>query len=302
MPTGDFGPMTANYYSNCRKCKKPVPAYSPVCGLFLCEACASENECDDTVFNTKCKDCGKVIHASAPDLLCWSCAVKPSVAKIVDDVWKTELKNITPMECSSDEDGSIELDDILEHLKTDDLRKETLVVNMFAGPGCGKSTIAAGLFSELKWKKVECELALEYAKDLVWEKRDKTFEDQIYLFGKQHHRIHRLLGQVDVIITDCPILLSPIYDKEQRPTFEKLVVEEHNKMWTYNVVLRRKKTFNPKGRLHNEKEAKDLDRAITNLLFKHDQVFEVFDGAPESVDLIVRKILMLIKWKKDNEN
>jgi len=107
--------------------------------------------------------------------------------------------------------------------------KKTIVVNLLAGPGAGKSTLAAALFSKLKWCGIECELAAEYAKDLVWEKRDKTFENQVYIFGKQHHRIFRLLGQVQVVITDSPLLLTPIYDGEKRSTLKQLVFEETNK-------------------------------------------------------------------------
>ena len=176
-------------------------------------------------------------------------------------------------------------------------KPETLVVNLFAGPGAGKSTTAAGVFFELKSRGINCEIAAEFAKDLVWEERHSTFKDQIYLFGKQYHRIFRLLGQVKVVITDCPILLTPIYDTEKRPTLEKLVVEENDKMWTYNVFLKRKKAFNPKGRNHNEEEAIGLDRAILDLLWKHEVCFETFEGTTEGKDAIVKKILMLLEWK-----
>ena len=44
-----------------------------------------------------------------------------------------------------------------------------LVINLFGGPGCGKSTIAALLFGKLKQNGINCEMALEYAKDKVWE-------------------------------------------------------------------------------------------------------------------------------------
>ena len=175
---------------------------------------------------------------------------------------------------------------------------KTLVVNLFAGPGAGKSTTAAGIFFVLKSRGVNCELAAEYAKDLCWEERTRTFDDQIYIFGKQYHRIFRLLGQVSVVITDSPLLLTPVYDAEKRPTLKKLVLEEHKKMWTYNCFLKRKKAFNSKGRNHNEDQAKDLDYAVADMLLENDIVFETFEGTVEGKDAIVQKILMLLEYNQ----
>jgi len=174
---------------------------------------------------------------------------------------------------------------------------KTLVVNIFGGPCSGKSTMAAGIFYDLKREHIECELALEVAKEYLWERREFTFDDQIYLFAKQYHRLFRLFGQVQVIITDCPILLSVVYDKEQRPTFEQLIVEEHNKMWTYNVYLHRIQPYNTKGRVatHTEYKAKEIDRNIASVLDKHNIPFEVFDGNEEGKTGIVKKIRLLIK-------
>lgn len=41
------------------------------------------------------------------------------------------------------------------------------VINLFAGPGSGKSTTCAGVFNKLKLAGINCEMALEYAKDKV---------------------------------------------------------------------------------------------------------------------------------------
>ena len=175
----------------------------------------------------------------------------------------------------------------------------TLVVNLFAGPGAGKSTMCAGIFTELKWKGIECEIASEYAKDLVWEGRSDTFLDQIYIFGKQYHRVFRLLGQVEVVITDCPILLTPIYDKEKRASLEQLVVVEHRKMRTYNVFIKRTKPYRDKGRIHTKQEAQQIDRSVLDMLDKYDIPFEVFEGSPDGLAGVVKKILMLIKYGKE---
>jgi len=174
-------------------------------------------------------------------------------------------------------------------------RKQTLVVNLFAGPGAGKSTTAAGLFFELKSRGINCELAAEYAKDLTWEERHRTFQNQVYIFGKQHHRIFRLLGQVDVVITDSPLLLTVVYDGEKRDSLKELVYEEHRKMWTYNAFIKRVKPFNPKGRVHGVDEAKGLDNMILDALEDAGECYEVFEGTPEGKDKIVKKVLMLLE-------
>ena len=54
--------------------------------------------------------------------------------------------------------------------------KNTLVVNLFGGPGCGKSTLMAGIFHQLKLKGYDCEMVTEFMKDLVWEKELKLLK------------------------------------------------------------------------------------------------------------------------------
>ena len=80
--------------------------------------------------------------------------------------------------------------------------KNTLIVNLFAGPGAGKSTGATYIFAKLKMAGIDCEYVSEYAKDRVWQDDQFPLQHcQLYVIGKQCLKIERLLGKVDVIIT-----------------------------------------------------------------------------------------------------
>lgn len=170
-------------------------------------------------------------------------------------------------------------------------KSDTIVVNFLSGPGAGKSTMAAATFAELKWMGIDCELVTEFAKDLVWEERFKTFENQIYMFGKQHHRINRLLGCVDVIVTDSPLLLSPMYDKENRKTLEKMVIEEYNKVNNINFFIRRLNIYNSEGRNQTREEAIKIDEKLEIFLNKHNIPFFEINCERKSINKIIDKIV-----------
>ena len=177
-----------------------------------------------------------------------------------------------------------------------------IVVNLFGGPGCGKSTTAAMVFSLLKLHDVETELITEFAKDLVWEERSHTFKNQHYLFGKQHHRLWRIGDKVDVMVTDSPIFLSVVYRKElYSDAFRKVVIEEFNAYNNMNFFLKRTKTYNELGRNQTKKEAKQIDREIIRDLDKHDVDYFVINVDISAPNLITEKVLHLfnkeIKFK-----
>ena len=112
-------------------------------------------------------------------------------------------------------------------------------------------------------------MATEYAKDKVWEESYKTLDDQIYIFGKQLHRINRLLGKVDVIITDSPLINSIVYDKENNPTFKSLVLNQHNRLNNLNYYIVRDEHYEEKGRIQTKDEAEGLDNKIKKILLNN---------------------------------
>jgi hypothetical protein len=73
----------------------------------------------------------------------------------------------------------------------------TRIINLYGGPGTGKSTSAAFLYYLLKNDNVNAELVREYVKDWAWEKRSINTYDQLYLLGKQIRKESLLYGKTD---------------------------------------------------------------------------------------------------------
>jgi tRNA uridine 5-carbamoylmethylation protein Kti12 len=172
--------------------------------------------------------------------------------------------------------------------------RKALVINLYGGPGVGKSTTAAGVFSLLKLHNIECELVTEYAKDLVWEERHRTIQDQQYLFAKQHHRLWRVADKVDVIVTDCPLMLSPIYGERYKivnESFTNNVVDVVNGFDNRNIILTRTKKFNRNGRNVTEEQAKEIDGEVVSILDRYNMTWMAIPGNFDGINIIVQSIL-----------
>lgn len=172
--------------------------------------------------------------------------------------------------------------------------KQPLVVNLFAGPGHGKSTTAASLFVKFKTIGVNAELAGEYAKDLTWSRRHHTLADQIYVFGKQHHRIYRLQQDCDLIIADSPILLGLAYTEDYPIYFKQTVNWAFDQYNNINFLLNRTKPYNPKGRNQTETEAEEKHQVIKQMLSNWVVPYHETTGDNKGVEFIfqtVKKVL-----------
>lgn len=142
-----------------------------------------------------------------------------------------------------------------------------LLVNFHGAPGAGKSALAAGLFAELKWAGVSCELVTEFAKDRVWEEAIKSLDDQIYVFGEQMHRVNRLKNKVDIVITDSPSLNSIVYYAGQnQDLFFALVRAVERSFNSLDLFVKRAHQYDAVGRYHTEAQTEELDRSIAEQL------------------------------------
>jgi RecA/RadA recombinase len=161
------------------------------------------------------------------------------------------------------------------------------VINIFGGPGAGKSTTAAGLFVALKQAGEKVELATEYAKDKVWEKSFGVLDNQLYVFGKQHHRLWRLQAEVDYAVTDSPLAISLYYGKDCGKAFRDLVLEESKRWPSFNFFLERVKPYMKYGRYQDEEQAKQADVDMKDILLNSGIPLYTIEGTENAPQIII---------------
>lgn len=139
------------------------------------------------------------------------------------------------------------------------------LINLYAGPGSGKSTTAAHLFSNLKRHNFKTELVGEFAKELIYLGNDTQLVNQVYIMGNQYRKLKDLQRHgIDIAISDSPLLLQLTYCRtkpyfaEMKALVEKLDDEFDN----INVFIKRTKPYQTYGRVNTEMEARDLDKVI----------------------------------------
>lgn len=158
------------------------------------------------------------------------------------------------------------------------------IICLWGGPGTGKSTTSAEIFSILKKRDYNAELVREYIKDWVWEGRELIPGDQVYISAKQARKERMYIRSgLDYIVSDSPLglctLYGSIYDKyEQENNACLAMLKQHHSFCkdygykTDHFFLQRTKKYNPEGRYQkNEDEAVEIDKKI--LMFLNEQGF-----------------------------
>jgi predicted ATPase len=172
----------------------------------------------------------------------------------------------------------------------------TTYINLFGGPGVGKSTIAAGLFHFMKRNGYSVELVTEFAKDLVWEDRASTLQIQPYVSMKQFRNLARLQDKVDYVITDSPIIKDSVYATRFAPdlpqSYHNLLFFLHDHLGdSINLLLTRVHNYETNGRLQTESEAIGLDKELRFLLELHEiDYYEVEPHIDDVVEAVYQRL------------
>jgi hypothetical protein len=173
----------------------------------------------------------------------------------------------------------------------------TLHIGLWGGPGSGKSTGAAWLFSNLKMLGVNAELVTEFAKDIVWE-NTKLYKDepdmQFLVSAEQFRRLTRTNGQVDVVVTDSPLPLGCFYTHGgvlDCTEFKELLWRLHSKFDNMSFFVERSKQYQPIGRYQTEPEADALCKLIKEELDNRGVRYSPITGSQEGYDEALGQVL-----------
>jgi hypothetical protein len=179
----------------------------------------------------------------------------------------------------------------------------------YGGPGSGKSSTAAWVFSELKRLGYNVEMSPEVIKPWTFIGRYPKSLDQLFLFATQVHQTDNALdGKVDLVVEDCPILANLYYAKQiDFPGFDNLLSWSSIFEEIYpalNVFLHRDfDSYSEVGRFHTRKEAdvisNDMHGFLGSLFISPNHALDnMFAMGSSKREFILEHILE--KLEKDN--
>ena len=170
-----------------------------------------------------------------------------------------------------------------------------LVVNLYGGPGVGKSTIQADVFRRLKQAGINAEIMTEYAKLLTWEERWPALACQPLIFGKNLYEMTILRDKVDVLVLDSPLLFSALYGAHSALThpqsFFDAVADFSAQFETIDYLLRRVVAYDTNGRRQNAEQSDQVHLDCVALLERYSIPYTELPGDTRAGDRIFNDVL-----------
>lgn len=178
-------------------------------------------------------------------------------------------------------------------------------IGLFGGPGSGKSTLMAWLFSELKSRQIEIEMVPEWIKHWTYENKIPKGYDQIYVYGNviQQEELALRSGKTEIVIADAPLLINIYYGiwfgapgMKYLTAITRLFEKDYPSL---NIFLKRANfEFSDIARFHSEEQSKHIDAEMLNFLrekydsgdITHLKFFE-----PKEKENILNHILIKLK-------
>lgn len=146
--------------------------------------------------------------------------------------------------------------------------KNTIHINLWAGPSTGKSGVSGALFGKFKEHSIDCELVREVAKDYAWNGL-LPHTEQLVITTKQYEREVQMHGKVDFVIVDTSVLMGALYCDDNYKKELLHIAKYLIKDWkTYHYYLDRdlSKAYESNGRLQTLTQSLDKDFQIKKFL------------------------------------
>lgn len=143
-----------------------------------------------------------------------------------------------------------------------------LVINLYGGPGSGKSTTAAVAFAYLKNKGIRAELVGEEAKHQIYWGSSNQLRNQFLLASLQYTRLRNLKeAGCKIAISDSPLLQNIVYSRgiSYHNELKRLVELVNTEFDNKNVRVIRVKPYDQFGRVQTAEEAKEIDSAMPEI-------------------------------------
>jgi GTPase SAR1 family protein len=179
-----------------------------------------------------------------------------------------------------------------------------IILNLFGGPGSGKTTLAAGIFHSLKILHKNVEIVSEFPKELILAQNQIALDNQFYVTGHQAYRQWSASKIYDYVIMDSPILLGAIYNNDEHISaeFNAFLLKYHQEFDNINIYLKRDSNwlYSTKGRRHNSEEALSKDEEIFNFLVDNNIDFHEIDRMNPNIEQhILGNILKITEFNYD---
>ena len=165
------------------------------------------------------------------------------------------------------------------------IKKKPLIINFIGEPGAGKSWASWYISAKLKQNGFKVEYLPEFAKSKLYEHSEKVFTCEPYIFGKQLYKMHSMSDEVDIIVTDSPIILPHFYEKDEqaKELLKQLELYHFNQFNNLNICLMRDHDYKQEGRFQTEDQAEQLhDEMMHFLMLNNIDYYSFFTSHIES--------------------
>lgn len=176
-------------------------------------------------------------------------------------------------------------------------KKNSTCIAILGAPGAGKSTVAHGIMYEFKRVPLSVEMALEFAKEEVYENHlQEIVNDQLYIMGEQNRRIARCIGKVDYIITDSPLPICSVHTDSN--LLKEVAFSTFDKTENYIIFIKRAKNvkYDTEGRTEDEETSRKISETLEESLISRGYKLNYANSADEALILALE-----FAYQKEND-